>query len=108
MLVSFGRGGVNIRRGVVRNSDLPESGEDAGDSDDAPETADQNADGAESVSLNDTLPASLIRSMTSERTFAAQAALAQQPRVALALMTWTLCLGVFSVYSSNSPVRVHV
>lgn len=62
----------------------------------------------ESVSLNDTLPASLIRSMTSERTFAAQAALVQQPRVALALMTWTLCLGVFSVYSSNSPVRVHV
>lgn len=61
----------------------------------------------ESVSLNDTLPASLIRSMTSERTFAVQAALAHQPRVALALMTWTLCLGVFSVHSSNSPVRVH-
>lgn len=107
VVASFGRGGVNIRRGVVRNSDLPESVEDAGDSDDAPETADQNADGAESASLNGTLPASLIRSMTSERTFAAQAALVQQPRVALALMTWTLCLGVFSCYSSNSPVRVH-
>lgn len=107
VVVSFGRDGVNIRRGVVRKSDLPESGEDAGDSDDAPETADQNADGAESASLNDTLPASLIRSMTSERTFAAQAALVQQPRVALALMTWTLCLGVFSCYGSNSPVRVH-
>ncbi|MGJ3289445.1 ParB/RepB/Spo0J family partition protein [Klebsiella sp. PL-2018] len=107
VVVSLGRGGVNIRRGVVRNSDLPESVEDAGDSDDTPETADQNADGTESVSLNDTLPASLIRSMTSERTFAAQAALVQQPRVALALMTWTLCLGVFSCYGSNSPVRVH-
>ncbi|MFB8746652.1 ParB/RepB/Spo0J family partition protein (plasmid) [Citrobacter cronae] len=107
VVVSFGRGDVNIRRGVVRKSDLPEGVEDAEDCDDAPETADHNADSAESASLNDTLPASLIRSMTSERTFAAQAALAQQPRVALALMTWTLCLGVFSCYGSNSPVRVH-
>ncbi|QXD01142.1 hypothetical protein [Klebsiella sp. PL-2018] len=107
VVVSFGRGSVNIRRGVVRKSDLPESVADAEDSDDAPETGGENTGSAESVSLNDTLPASLIRSMTSERTFATQAALAQQPRVALALMTWTLCLGVFSCYGSNSPVRVH-
>lgn len=110
VVVSFGRGGVNVRRGVVRKSDLPETVQETEDGDDTPETGAldaQSADRAESVSLNDTLPASLIRSMSSERTFAVQAALAQQPRVALALMTWTLCLGVFSVYSSNSPVRVH-
>ncbi|QHS50053.1 ParB/RepB/Spo0J family partition protein (plasmid) [Klebsiella michiganensis] len=110
VVVSFGRGGVNLRRGVVRKSDLPETAQEEEDSDGTPETDGEDAGSAEnagSVSLNDTLPASLIRSMTSERTFAAQAALAQQPRVALALMTWTLCLGVFSVYSSNSPVRVH-
>ncbi|QXD01262.1 ParB/RepB/Spo0J family partition protein [Klebsiella sp. PL-2018] len=109
VVVSFGRGGVNIRRGVVRNSDLPETAQDEDNADGTPETGENagSAEGAESVCLNDTLPASLIRSMTSERTFAAQAALVQQPRVALALMTWTLCLGVFSCYSSNSPVRVH-
>jgi ParB family chromosome partitioning protein len=110
VVVSFGRGDVNIRRGVVRKSDLPETAQDEDNEDGVPETGSQDADSvesAESASLNDTLPASLIRSMTSERTFAAQAALAQQPRVALALMTWTLCLGVFSCYGSNSPVRVH-
>ena len=108
VVVSFGRGGVNIRRGVVRNSDLPDAPQDEDDNDDTPDsTGSQEADSVENASLNDTLPASLIRSMTSERTFAVQAALAQQPRVALALMTWTLCLGVFSSYGSNSPVRVH-
>ncbi|HAV8936345.1 TPA: ParB/RepB/Spo0J family partition protein [Escherichia coli] len=107
VVVSFGRGGVNIRRGVVRKSDLPETAQEEDDSDGTPETGAEDAGSAESVSLNDTLPASFIRSMTSERTFAAQAALAHQPRVALALMTWTLCLGVFSAWSSNSPVRVH-
>lgn len=110
VVVSFGRGDVNIRRGVVRKSDLPETAQEEDNEDGVPETGSQDADSvesAESASLNDTLPASLIRSMTSERTFAAQAALAQQPRVALALMTWTLCLGVFSCYGSNSPVRVH-
>lgn len=110
VVVSFGRGGVTVRRGVVRKSDLPETAQEEDNEDGVPETGSQDADSvesAESASLNDTLPASLIRSMTSERTFAAQAALAQQPRVALALMTWTLCLGVFSCYGSNSPVRVH-
>ena len=110
VVVSFGRDGVNIRRGVVRKSDLPDAPQDEDNEDGTPETGGENAgsaEGVESVSLNDTLPASLIRSMTSERTFAAQAALVQQPRVALALMTWTLCLGVFSCYGSNSPVRVH-
>lgn len=107
VVVSFGRGGVNIRRGVVRKSDLPETAQEEDDSDGTPETGAEDAGSTGSVSLNDTLPASLIRSMTSERTFAVQAALAQQPRVALALMTWTLCLGVFSAWSSNSPVRVH-
>lgn len=55
----------------------------------------------ENASLNDTLPAPLIRSMTSERTFAAvQAALAQQPRGAGAHDMDAL-LGVFSATAAT-------
>lgn len=43
----------------------------------------------------DAYPATLVKAMSAERTLAVQAELAGRPDVSVALLTWTLCLGLF-------------
>lgn len=56
----------------------------------------------------DAFSATLVRALTSDRTLAVQAALAGQPRIALALLTWTLAQSVFGMCARNSPLQVRI
>lgn len=58
----------------------------------------------------DAYPATLVKAMSAERTLAVQAELAGRPDVSVALLTWTLCLGLFdrSYGRRNEPLKASV
>lgn len=58
----------------------------------------------------DACPATLVKAMSAERTLAVQAELAGRPDVSVALLTWTLCLGLFerSYGQRDEPLKASV
>ncbi|MXV05430.1 ParB N-terminal domain-containing protein [Enterobacter sp. ABFQC] len=58
----------------------------------------------------DAYPATLVKAMSAERTLAVQAELAGRPDVSVALLTWTLCLGLFerSHGKRSEPLKASV
>ncbi|WP_252363128.1 hypothetical protein [Citrobacter sp. wls826] len=58
----------------------------------------------------DAYPATLVKAMSAERTLAVQAELAGCPDVSVALLTWTLCLGLFerSYGQRSEPLKASV
>ncbi|WP_417643409.1 ParB/RepB/Spo0J family partition protein [Citrobacter sp. FR21SANT8218] len=58
----------------------------------------------------DAYPATLVKAMSAERTLAVQAELAGRPDVSVALLTWTLCLGLFerSYGQRDEPLKASV
>lgn len=58
----------------------------------------------------DAYPATLVKAMSAERTLAVQAELAGRPDVSVALLTWTLCLGLFerSYGQRSEPLKASV
>ncbi|MGK3374341.1 nuclease, partial [Citrobacter youngae] len=58
----------------------------------------------------DAYPATLVKAMSAERTLAVQAELAGRPDVSVALLTWTLCLGLFERRYGNrdEPLKASV
>lgn len=51
----------------------------------------------------DAYSATLVKAMSSERTLAVQAALAGDPQVSVALLTWTMCRSIFMTGYSKTP-----
>ena len=59
----------------------------------------------------DSYPATLVKAMSAERTLAVQAELAGRPDVSVALLTWTLCMKMFSRKCHGrrqEPLRAYV
>lgn len=59
----------------------------------------------------DAYPATLVKAMSAERTLAVQAELAGRPDVSVALLTWTLCMSMFSRRSHGrrqEPLKAYV
>ncbi|QGY33178.1 ParB/RepB/Spo0J family partition protein [Pantoea cypripedii] len=55
-----------------------------------------------------TVSASLLTKMSSERTLAVQAALMQQPERAIPLLAWTLCSGIFAGGTYSNPFKINL
>ena len=92
-MICFERGSCFIQRGVQRQADLlkkmkPENKNDL-----------QN--------LSEDYSASLVRSMSCDRSLAVQAALSTKPDIAVAMLTWTLCRATFSHRSyEGTPMKI--
>ncbi|WP_273759611.1 ParB/RepB/Spo0J family partition protein [Pantoea ananatis] len=113
VVVGFnGIGELSVQRGVIRLSDIgtvetEESIETEPQENDAQTSGASRfeyqspSDEAEGISLP------LLTKMSSERTLAVQAALMQQQKKAIALLTWQLCRSVFSGgYPRSRPFRI--
>ncbi|WP_367144195.1 ParB/RepB/Spo0J family partition protein [Pantoea stewartii] len=113
VVVGFnGIGELSVQRGVIRLSDIgtvetEESIETEPQENDAQTSGASRfeykspPDEAEGISLP------LLTKMSSERTLAVQAALMQQQKKAIALLTWQLCRSVFSGgYPRSRPFRI--
>lgn len=113
VVVGFdGYGNLCVQRGVIRLADIgtvetEESSETEPQENDAQTSGASRfeyqspPDEAEGISLP------LLTKMSSERTLAVQAALMQQQKKAIALLTWQLCRNVFSGgYTPSRPFRI--
>ncbi|WP_210517699.1 ParB/RepB/Spo0J family partition protein [Pantoea ananatis] len=113
VVVGFdGYGDLCVQRGVIRLADIEtveteeSSGTEPQESDAEPSGASRfeyqsPPDEAEGISLP------LLTKMSSERTLAVQAALMQQQKKAIALLTWQLCRSVFTAgYTRSRPFRI--
>lgn len=113
VVVGFdGYGNLCVQRGVIRLADIgtvetEESSETEPQENDAQTSGASRfeyqspPDEAEGISLP------LLTKMSSERTLAVQAALMQQQKKAIALLTWQLCRNVFSGgYTRSRPFRI--
>nr|ULG18988.1 chromosome partitioning protein ParB [Serratia proteamaculans] len=96
VVVSFERGEVCIQRGVmVRQHDDAQT-----EAETTVTTYEQPPEPADEISLP------LLTKMSAERTLAVQAALMQQREKAVSLLTWTLCLNVFSSCAYSKPAKI--
>ncbi|WP_370606121.1 ParB/RepB/Spo0J family partition protein [Pantoea ananatis] len=117
VVVGFnGIGELSVQRGVIRLSDIETmETEESRDTEQPQEPQESTVepsgsgrfeyqsppDEAEGISLP------LLTRMSSERTLAVQAALMQQQKKAIALLTWQLCRSVFSGgYTRSRPFRI--
>ncbi|WP_210510782.1 ParB/RepB/Spo0J family partition protein [Pantoea ananatis] len=117
VVVGFnGYGDLLIQRGVIRLADVETvETEESSDAEQPQEPQESSAetsgasrfeyqsppDEAEGISLP------LLTKMSSERTLAVQAALMQQQKKAIALLTWQLCRSVFTAgYFRSRPFRI--
>jgi len=92
-VICYERGVCFIQRGVQRQADLPKK------------TKPENKDDLQT--LSEDYSASLVRSMSCERSLAVQAALSTKPDIAVAMLTWTLCRATFSHRSyEGSPLKI--
>ncbi|ASN18213.1 hypothetical protein B7764_24045 (plasmid) [Pantoea ananatis] len=113
VVVGFnGIGELSVQRGVIRLSDI-ETMETEESSETEPQENDAQTSGASRFEYQSppdeaegiSLP--LLTRMSSERTLAVQAALMQQQKKAIALLTWQLCRSVFSGgYTRSRPFRI--
>ncbi|ORM90172.1 ParB/RepB/Spo0J family partition protein [Pantoea cypripedii] len=104
VIVSLEGGNIQVVRGIARRAEMMVEEDDT-----APETAggvQEGKDSAETKTGIDALPASFVLAMSGERTLAVQAALSDQPQVALALLTWTLCRNCFTPRYGVNPLDV--
>lgn len=113
VVVGFnGYGDLLIQRGVIRLADVnTEETEESSETE--PQENDAQTSGASRFEYQSppdeaegiSLP--LLTKMSSERTLAVQAALMQQQKKAIALLTWQLCRNVFSGgYTRSRPFRI--
>lgn len=117
VVVGFdGYGDLCVQRGVIRLADIEtvetEESRDAEQPQEPQESTAETSgasrfeyqsppDEAEGISLP------LLTKMSSERTLAVQAALMQQQKKAIALLTWQLCRSVFTAgYTRSRPFRI--
>jgi len=92
-MICFERGSCFIQRGVQRQADLPKKMKPENKND--------------LQNLSEDYSASLVRSMSCDRTLAVQAALSTKPDIAVAILTWTLCRATFSHRSyEGTPMKI--
>ncbi|MGC0959605.1 ParB/RepB/Spo0J family partition protein [Pantoea agglomerans] len=92
-MICFERGSCFIQRGVQRQADLPKKMKPENKND--------------LQNLSEDYSASLVRSMSCDRTLAVQAALSTKPDIAVAMLTWTLCRATFSHRSyEGTPMKI--
>lgn len=93
VVICFERGSCFIQRGVQRQSDLPKKMKPENKND--------------LQNLSEDYSASLVRSMSCDRSLAVQAALSTKPDIAVAMLTWTLCRATFSHRSyEGTPMKI--
>ncbi|MBD8129320.1 ParB/RepB/Spo0J family partition protein [Pantoea agglomerans] len=93
VVIYFERGNCFIQRGVQRQADLPKKMKPENKND--------------LQNLSEDYSASLVRSMSCDRSLAVQAALSTKPDIAVAMLTWTLCRATFSHRSyEGTPMKI--
>ena len=93
VVICFERGNCFIQRGVQRQADLPKKMKPENKND--------------LQNLSEDYSASLVRSMSCDRSLAVQAALSKKPDIAVAMLTWTLCRATFSHRSyEGTPMKI--
>lgn len=99
IFVSLDDGEISVQRGVLRVVKK--------DDDEDNEEATTAIKGITHISpppeKADSYSATLVKAMSSERTLAVQAALAGDPQVSVALLTWTMCRSIFMTGYSKTP-----
>ncbi len=104
IVVSLCPSGVVVQRGIrlintKADTSMENSSENSGHN--------FNADSEESEEPK-SYSAALVASLTSERTIAVQAELSKQPKVAMALLGYTLAYSLFALGQSDSPMGVRL
>ena len=93
VVICFERGNCFIQRGVQRQADLPKKMKPENKND--------------LQNLSEDYSASLVRSISCDRSLAVQAALSTKPDIAVAMLTWTLCRATFSHRSyEGTPMKI--
>ncbi|MDQ1980272.1 ParB/RepB/Spo0J family partition protein [Cronobacter sakazakii] len=101
VVVSLDEGEFYVQRGVLRVADVKAKAEGSQDN----VTPIQSATSAKQEKA-DAFPATVVQALSSERTLAVQAALALQPKVAVALLTWTFSQQVFNgIQQGRNPLK---
>ncbi|MCW7764554.1 ParB/RepB/Spo0J family partition protein [Photorhabdus luminescens] len=104
IVVSYHNGCLCVQRGVLLKEDEVQDKDNSNGQSNIPTnviTPPKNA--VDNINLP------LLKAMSSERTLAVQAALAQQTQTAVALLAWTLCMAVFGGHSMfKNPLQVRL
>ncbi|TDB45339.1 ParB/RepB/Spo0J family partition protein [Photorhabdus luminescens] len=104
IVVSYHNGCLCVQRGVLLKEDEVQDKDNSNGKGNIPAnviTPPKNA--VDDINLP------LLKAMSSERTLAVQAALAQQTQTAVALLAWTLCIAVFGGHSMfKNPLQVRL
>ncbi len=98
------RGEIVIERGLVRPDDRKSTTRKPGDITHADSGAAEQAERAEQPSTRPEFSEKLMRDLTAHRTAALQAALLQNPQVALATLVHRMAETVFSLYGSGDDI----
>ncbi|KMV34100.1 ParB/RepB/Spo0J family partition protein [Franconibacter pulveris] len=91
VVVSLDEGEFYVQRGVLRVADVKAKAEGSQDN-----VTSIRSDASAKQEKADAFPATVVQALSSERTLAVQAALALQPKVAVALLAWTFSQQVFN------------
>lgn len=102
VVVSLLRGELSVRRGIMKRCDLPETERDDNNSGVTPHLSSiRTENSTPEVSPAKALSAVLAKSLSSERTLAVQAALAEQPQMALVIFVHDCLKSTFD-HGSNA------
>jgi ParB family chromosome partitioning protein len=111
VVVSLLRGELSVRRGIMKRCDLPETERDDNNSGVTPHLSSiRTENSTPEVSPAKALSAVLAKSLSSERTLAVQAALAEQPQMALVIFVHDCLKSTFnhrSYTASTLKVTLH-
>lgn len=106
LIVCLVDGDIHVMYGIVRRADMNINADETTTA--MAGSDEKGTDNAEVKTGIDALAASFVLAMSGERTLAVQAALSDQPQVALALLTWTLCQGCFTARYGVNPLDVRL
>ncbi|WP_387691502.1 ParB/RepB/Spo0J family partition protein [Photorhabdus sp. RM71S] len=102
VVVALVAGDAHIQRGIVLRTEETDHETSAG----ADNTRDENSEQDDAKSAKKGLSAALVKSLSSERTLAVQAALASEPEIALVVMLHSLVVQTFYTGRVEKPLHV--
>ncbi|MEG2664901.1 MAG: ParB N-terminal domain-containing protein [Hafnia sp.] len=108
VVASLTDGVLYIQRGVMLRVEADNTANVSENTQQEPLAINKNVDNESPRDPVEAISLPLLTRMSSERTLAVQAALMQQNDKAVALLAWTLCVGVFSSGAYNKAAKINL
>ncbi|MEG2112610.1 MAG: ParB N-terminal domain-containing protein [Hafnia sp.] len=108
VVASLTDGVLYIQRGVMLRVEADNTAHVSENTQQEPLAINKNVDNESPRDPVEAISLPLLTRMSSERTLAVQAALMQQNDKAVALLAWTLCVGVFSSGAYNKAAKINL